>query len=68
MNILMEIEDFNVFFYEYFYNGGGIVVGDFNQDSLLDFYFIGNMVLNVFYLNQGGLCFKAVIEIVGVVG
>lgn len=66
--MLMEIEDVNVFFYEYFYNGGGIVVGDFNQDSLLDFYFIGNMVFNVLYLNQGGLQFKVVIEIVGVAG
>jgi hypothetical protein len=67
-NTLTETEDVNVLSYEYFYNGGGIAVGDFNQDSLPDLYFTGNMVANALYLNQGGLQFKAVTQIAGVAG
>lgn len=67
-NTLTETEDLNVLSYEYFYNGGGIAVGDLNQDSLPDLYFTGNMVPNALYLNQGGLSFKAVTETAGVAG
>ncbi|WP_425421723.1 FG-GAP-like repeat-containing protein [Phaeodactylibacter xiamenensis] len=67
-NTLTETEDVNVLSYEYFYNGGGIAVGDLNQDSLPDLYFTGNMVPNALYLNQGGLQFKAVTETAGVAG
>jgi hypothetical protein len=67
-NTLTETEDVNVLSYEYFYNGGGIAVGDFNQDSLPDLYFTGNMVPNALYLNQGGLQFKAITETAGVAG
>jgi hypothetical protein len=67
-NTLTETEDLNVLSYEYFYNGGGIAVGDLNQDSLPDLYFTGNMVPNALYLNQGGLRFKAITETAGVAG
>lgn len=67
-NALTETPEQNVLNYEYFYNGGGVAVGDFNNDGLPDLYFTGNMVPNHFYLNQGGLQFSEVTEAAGLVG
>ncbi|MEM6803153.1 MAG: hypothetical protein AAF696_17235, partial [Bacteroidota bacterium] len=38
-NELKEGLNTNVLMYEYFYNGGGVAVGDLNQDGLEDLYF-----------------------------
>ncbi|CAN5510378.1 VCBS repeat-containing protein [soil metagenome] len=59
-NKLTESEDQNVLAYEYFYNGGGVAVGDLNNDGLPDLYFTGNMVPDRLYINQGDLKFKDV--------
>ena len=50
----------NGLFYEYFYNGGGVAAADFNNDDLIDIYFINNLKSNSLYINQGGLKFKDV--------
>ncbi|GAB4016325.1 VCBS repeat-containing protein [Spirosoma koreense] len=67
-NNLTEGLNTNVLMYEYFYNGGGVAVGDLNGDGLDDIYFSGNMVPNQLYLNKGGMKFTDVTTTAGVAG
>ncbi len=57
-NIIDETEDLNVMAYEYFFNGGGVAIGDLNNDGLEDIFFTANMNSNKLYLNLGKLQFK----------
>jgi len=59
-NNLSYNQQFNLFKYMYFYNGGGIGAGDFNNDGLIDLFFASNQHANKLYLNKGGLSFKDV--------
>lgn len=65
-NQIFENDTFNILTEEYIYNGGGVAVADFNNDSLPDLFFSGNMVPNELYLNQGGLKFLNVTEKAGI--
>jgi len=65
-NILKETEEFNVLTYGQIYNGGGISVGDINNDGLADLYFTGNMVGSRLYLNKGNFEFEEIAQKAGV--
>jgi enediyne biosynthesis protein E4 len=64
-NDLDENEDFNIIEYLYFYNGGGVAVGDINNDGLVDIYFSANQLPNRLYLNKGNLEFEDITELAG---
>ena len=58
INLLTETEAFNIIDYLYFYNGGGVSVGDINNDGLIDIYFSSNQGPNKLFLNKGKMVFE----------
>src|SRR5450432_2477482 len=65
-NKLTPTQEFNVFKYMYFYNGGGLGTADFNNDGKIDIFFAANQVSNKLYLNTGDLHFKDVTKEAGI--
>ncbi len=58
MNKLTNDKGLNVFLYRNFYNGGGVGIGDINNDGLADVYLTSNMEKNKLFLNLGNFTFK----------
>ncbi len=56
-NTIVENDSINPLDLEFLYNGGGVAVGDFNNDGLPDLYFTASTTSNKLYLNKGGLKF-----------
>lgn len=67
-NQLKEDEKNNILRYEYFYNGGGVAVGDLDNDGLEDIFFTGNMTSNKIYKNLGNWKFEDKTKAAGIAG
>ena len=68
LNYVENQPDFNIFKYRNFYNGGGVAIGDINNDGLADIYFTANMGENKLYLNKGNFNFEDITDKAGVIG
>jgi enediyne biosynthesis protein E4 len=64
-NSIFTNDSFNTINYEDIYNGGGVAVGDFNNDGLPDLLFTGNMVSSRLYINKGHMIFEDISETAG---
>jgi enediyne biosynthesis protein E4 len=61
INFVNEVEngqEMNIFKYRNFYNGGGVAIGDINNDGLSDVYLTSNLGKNKLYLNKGNFKFQ----------
>lgn len=58
--------DMNIFKYRNFYNGGGVAIGDVNNDGLADVFFTSNLGDNKLYLNKGNLKFEDISKKAGI--
>ena len=68
INEVKNGEDMNIFKYRNFYNGGGVAIGDINNDGLSDVYFTSNLGKNKLYLNKGNFKFEDISVKAGVEG
>lgn len=65
-NTITENDTLNILRFEYMYNGGGVGVGDFNNDGLPDVFFAGNQVSSKLFLNRGQLQFTDITTAAGI--
>jgi hypothetical protein len=68
INEVVDEENFNILTYRNFYNGGGVAIGDINNDSLPDLFFTSNQKQNRLYLNKGNFHFGDITKKAGVGG
>lgn len=71
INFLNEVKDnadMNIIKYRFFYNGGGVAIGDINNDGLADVYLTSNLGKNKLYLNKGNFKFEDISKKAGIEG
>ncbi|MFV5698285.1 VCBS repeat-containing protein [Flavobacterium sp. ZT3R17] len=71
INFVNEVKngaDMNIFKYRNFYNGGGVAIGDINNDGLSDVFFTSNLGADKLYLNKGNFKFEDISKKAGVEG
>jgi enediyne biosynthesis protein E4 len=68
INQIAEDDTMNILTFEYIYNGGGVAIGDFNNDNQQDIYFTANASANQMYLNKGDLKFENITKTANVDG
>jgi enediyne biosynthesis protein E4 len=66
-NNLSYTEEINPYTFRSFYNGGGVGIGDINNDGLPDLFFCSNQQSNKLYLNKGNFVFEDITERAGLV-
>lgn len=67
-NDIVETPNMFMYLYENLYIGGGVAVGDINNDGLPDIYFSSTLGANKLYLNLGNFQFRDITETAGVNG
>ncbi len=60
--------EFDVFRYRNYYNGGGVAIGDIDNDGLPDIFLTSNQGENRLFRNKGGLEFEDITQKAGVAG
>jgi hypothetical protein len=64
-NRVTDNQEMNIFKYRNFYNGGGVAIGDVNNDGRPDIFFTSNQGQNRLYINLGNWKFEDVTEKAG---